>query len=163
MGFIHTLYIIPNIHSNSDNWHFYVNKEPPIKHQWSLFPTGLSQKLFKEKSIYQQIRSKYLFSLHQPQKKTKSAVKRRSILGGLDQYTTPNTKLNPLEMSAPPPPSLPPEKTNKQKNSLSLRCHVKFQTQQTHVATKIVTLWNSHTVTVKQSTINSPHWVWRVT
>ena len=43
------------------------------------------------------------------------------------------------------------------KNSSSLRCHVKFQTQQIHVATKIVTLWNSRTVTVKQSTINSPH------
>ena len=69
----------------------------------------------------------------------KSAVKRRSTLGGLDQYTTPNTKLNTLEMSAPPP-----RKKKNKKNSSSLRCHVKFQTQQIHVATKIVTVKQSH-------------------
>ena len=75
----------------------------------------------------------------------KSAVKRRSTLGGLDQYTTPNTKYTGDE--CPPP---------KKKKNLH-RCDVKFQTQQIHVATKIVTLWNSRTVAVKQSTINSPH------
>ena len=64
----------------------------------------------------------------------KSAVKRRSTLGGLDQYTTPNTKYTGDECPPPPPPPPNKKKTNKQK---------KFQTQQIHVATK------SHTV--KQS------------
>ena len=48
----------------------------------------------------------------------KSAVKRRSTLGGLDQYTTPNAKLNTLEMSAPP------KKTKKQKQNKLHRCDV---------------------------------------
>ena len=48
----------------------------------------------------------------------KSAVKRRSTLGGLDQYTTPNTKLNTLEMSAPPPP--PPQKKKKKRKKKNL-------------------------------------------
>ena len=82
--------------------------------------------------------------------KNKSAVKRRSTLGGLDQYTTPNTKY-----TGDPTPH--PPKKNKKKPSSTLRSHAKFQTQQIHVATKIVTLWNSRTVTVKQSTINSPN------
>ena len=83
----------------------------------------------------------------------KSAVKRRSTLGGLDQYTTPNTKYTGDE--CPPPQK---KKQNQKKNNQTLhRCGVKFQTQQIHVATKIVTLWNSRTVAVKQSTINSPH------
>ena len=86
----------------------------------------------------------------------KSAVKRRSSLGSLDQDTTPNTKLNTLEMSDPPATPLPPppppppppkkkkKKKTKKKNSSSLRCHVKFQTQQIPVATKIVTVKQSH-------------------
>ena len=93
----------------------------------------------------------------------KSAVKRRSTLGALDQYTTPNTKLNTLEMSPPPPPPQKKKKKKKttkkgkKKNSSSLRCHVKFQTQQIHVATKIVILWNSLRST------HPTNWVWRVT
>ena len=75
----------------------------------------------------------------------KSAVKRRSTLGGLDQYTTPNTKYTGDEC--------PPQK----KNSSSLRCHVKFQTQQIHVATNIFTLWNSLRSTHPTNS------VWRVT
>ena len=58
-------------------------------------------------------------------------------------------------MSAPQPP--PPKKKKKNYKKTLHRCDVKFQTQQIHVATKIVTLWNSRTVAVKQSTINSPH------
>ena len=87
----------------------------------------------------------------------KSAVKRRSTLGGLDQYTTPNT----LEMSAPPPP----QKKKKKKNSSSLWCHVKFQTTNTssskncHTVCETVTLslWNSLRST------HPTNWVWRVT
>ena len=47
----------------------------------------------------------------------KSAVKRRSTLGGLDQYTTPNTKLNTLELSAPPPKK---KKKKKKRNKTTL-------------------------------------------
>ena len=46
----------------------------------------------------------------------KSAVKRRSTLGGLDQYTTPNTKYTGDE--CPPPP--PKKKQKKQKKTTKL-------------------------------------------
>ena len=49
----------------------------------------------------------------------KSAVKRRSTLGSLDQYTTPNTKYTGDECSPlPPPPHKKNAKKQKQKKHL---------------------------------------------
>ena len=64
----------------------------------------------REHYIYTIIKSTGICTKHKELHKNnhrihKSAVKRWSTLGGLDQYTTPNTKLNTLEMSAPPPPA----------------------------------------------------------
>ena len=72
----------------------------------------------------------------------KSAIKRRSTLGGLDQYTTPNTKLNTLEMSALPPP--PPKEKQKQNKLfiVAMSCKVSNTTN---------TCSNKNCHTVKQS------------
>ena len=87
----------------------------------------------------------------------RSAVKRRSTLGGLDQYTTPNTKLNTLEMSAPPPPQ---RKNNKKLFIVAMSCKVSN-------TTNTCTNKNCHTVALSQwNSLRSTHptnWVWRVT
>ena len=52
----------------------------------------------------------------------KSAIKHQSTLGGLIQYTVPNTKYTTGDESPPPPPPPPPPK-KKKKNLFTL---VKF-------------------------------------
>ena len=65
-----------------------------------------------------------------------SAVKRQSTL---DQYTAPNTQYTGCESPHAPPP----QKKKKKKKKI-------------HVGAKMVILWKCRTVTVTQSTINSP-------